>query len=792
MRTLEDYGLRTCDGDRIALQGVRLTGQLRGLLFEAAVEQRFSNREDHHVEIVYTFPLPWQAVLLGVDVQMGERTLNGCVIEKPEAEARYEDALSDGDAAILLEQNPDHSYTLNLGNLAPGEEAVITLRYAQTLAFEGKGLRLLIPTVIAPRCGDPIRDGGLKPHQVVEHSLTADHPFEMAITLNGAFQHATIASPSHPIRDELPNSANGFVRTVSLSRRGALDRDFVLALDQLEPESLAVLARDAVEAEKVVVLASFCPHLPTTEPPPVSVKLLVDCSGSMNGDSIAAARRALHRIVDGLAPGDRFSLSRFGGTVEHRSRLPWKATECTQRAARRWIDDLQADLGGTEMENALMSTFGQGEDSAGDVLLVTDGEISAIDRTIVAAQHSGYRVFIVGIGSSPAESHLRRLAEATGGACDFVAPGEAVEPAVVRMFTRLRSPRLTNFSLRWPEGCTPLWQSPIGASVFNGDTVNVFALLDQVPVGNVCLYGLRDGAPHPEEIGHLRFESEIDDGTTLSRMAATVRVQEGERQGFHSAMAEVRRLSVAYQLLNAQTSFFLVHPRDAADKAVDMPVLRQVRPMLPAGWGGTGSVMQCLAVDYSALDVPAVCRKGRNDTTSKQMDPVADRYDIPAFLRRKPVEIDRQNEQYWGTTPEYTGLTPLGLADYLNRTARAQWPTTYAGLRQIGLGGGVVDWLELVIATKETGGAWPEATVVATFLTVMALPETAATLTRAGSRRPSIASLAQSLRGLFDRKAQVPAEHIEPQLANLLMAALDGLSAERWPDKVFALDGVEY
>ncbi len=791
MRPLDNYGLRTADGDRLALQGVALTGDLRGLLFEAAVEQRFANREDRHVEIVYTFPLPWQAVLLGVDVRLGERTLSGCVIEKPEAEARYEEALSDGDAAILLEQNPDHSYTLNLGNLAPGEDAVITLRYAQTLVFEGQGLRLLIPTVIAPRYGDPIRDGGLKPHQVVEHSLTADYPFEMAITLNGAFQHATIASPSHPIRDELPGSANGFTRTVSLSRRGALDRDFVLVLDQLAPESLAVLARDAVEPEKVVVLASFCPHLPTPKAPPVNIKLLVDCSGSMNGDSIAAARRALHRIVDGLAPGDRFSLSRFGGTVEHRSRSPWKATECTQRAARRWIDDLQADLGGTAMENALMSTFGQVISSASDVLLVTDGEISAIDRTIVAAQSSGHRVFIVGIGSSPAESHLRRLAEATGGACDFVAPGEAVEPAVVRMFSRLRSPRLTNFSLRWPEGCTPLWQSPIGASVFNGDTVNVFSLLDKVPAGNVCLEGTRDGAPHPEEIGHLRFEGEIDAGTTLSRMAAAGRVHELERQGRRGAMDEVRRLSVAYQLLNSHTSFFLVHPRDEADKAVDMPVLRQIRPMLPAGWGGTGSVLRSAPIDYSALDIPAVCRKGGNAPTGTPTDSVTDRYDIPAFLRRKPVDIDRRDALHWAATPEYTGLTPRGLAETLKKTARAQWPTTYAGLRQIGLGSGVVDWLELVISSQETGSAWPEETVVATFLAVMALPETAATLTGAGTRRPSIASLTQPLRGLFGRKAKVPAEHIDPQLADVLMAALGDWSAERWPDKVFALEGVE-
>jgi Ca-activated chloride channel family protein len=73
------------------------------------------------------------------------------------------------------------------------------------------------------------------------------------------------------------------------------------------------------------------------------------------------------------------------------------------------------------------------------VLLITDGEISAIDSTLDSARQSGHRVFVVGIGSSVAEAHLRRLAQESGGACDFLAPGEAATPAIVRMFTRMRA-----------------------------------------------------------------------------------------------------------------------------------------------------------------------------------------------------------------------------------------------------------------------------------------------------------------------------------------------------------------
>ena len=59
------------------LEGVRASGDLRRLLLEMAVEQRFCNRGDKCVEVVFTFPLPWGAVLMGVDVLLGGKRLTG-------------------------------------------------------------------------------------------------------------------------------------------------------------------------------------------------------------------------------------------------------------------------------------------------------------------------------------------------------------------------------------------------------------------------------------------------------------------------------------------------------------------------------------------------------------------------------------------------------------------------------------------------------------------------------------------------------------------------------------------
>lgn len=121
MGQFEDIGLYTKGGEPVLFKGAKINGRLEGLLFEATVEQRFVNSESKNVEVVYTFPLPWGATLLGVDVTLGGVHLSGKVVDKYEAEVGYENALSEGHAAVMLERNNDSSYTLNLGNLAPGE-----------------------------------------------------------------------------------------------------------------------------------------------------------------------------------------------------------------------------------------------------------------------------------------------------------------------------------------------------------------------------------------------------------------------------------------------------------------------------------------------------------------------------------------------------------------------------------------------------------------------------------------------------------------------------------------------
>jgi Ca-activated chloride channel family protein len=598
--------LLTCtDGDAQGpvLQGVEAVGHLDGTLFELSVRQSYRNTTDRNLEVFYTFPLPSQAVLLGFASELNGSRMQGQIVRKQHAEQQYEQALSDGDAPVMLEALGDGLHTANIGNLQPGDELVIELRFAQLLSFEQGRLRLGIPTTIAPRYGNPAA-AGLQPQQAPGVSIVSAYPLKLSIGFGKAFDAATVECLTHRMR--MDSEAEG--TRYALEPGAWLDRDLVMSVQLNGPSpALLVCATDSANAAAPVVkMAVFQPQIDVPRSS-IALRVLVDCSGSMAGDSLTSARSVLNGMLNVLSDQDTLSLSRFGSSVEHML-SPNRCSPDIKRWLVPAVARMEADLGGTEMELALRAVFElktRDQDASADILLLTDGEIWEADAVIASARASRHRIFVIGLGASPTEGVLRRLAETTGGAAEFVTPGEAFEAAARRMLTRMRQPRHSGAKVEW--GAEPVWQTELPINIFGGDTVIAFAGFD--------------GAPSPQATTRLVGNDEqgrtvmlsamqgraSSTGDTLARMAAARRLasSEGSR-----ALA----LALNYQLLSSETHCILVHVRAANAKATEDAKLHQVQSMLAAGWGGTATVMAAQSVD-AVFEPPAFLRRQALDAS---------------------------------------------------------------------------------------------------------------------------------------------------------------------------------
>lgn len=629
-------------GEQVALTDVSVSAVLRDLLSEVTVSQTYRNDERVNIEAVYTFPLPIDAVLLELQVEIGGRVLKGVVVEKKAAEEAYEDAVASGDVAVMLEAVEPGLYTMNVGNLLPEEKVTITFSYASLYRWTGDRLRFFLPTTIAPRYGASPH----LPHQAPESSLMVENQFSLRVEILGSLREAQFTCPSHQVK--LAKSADKVLITLRQAK-AVMDRDFILSVKA--PQATRSFALCGADGEGAAAVASFLPFFPGLQQPrPLNLAIVIDCSGSMQGDSIEQAKQALEVILDTLQADDRVTIIAFGSTINALSDRLLPCSESNVDKAKRFAMKLDANLGGTEIDQALHAAYSAlaklSESDSTDIFLITDGEVSSWEIVLKEAKRSGHRIFTVGVGSAVSEAFVRGLASSTSGECELVSPQEGMADRVVRHFERMRAPRAKRVTLHWPEGAHDIAPSKLG-SVFDGDTVIACARFDSPSINGTVVLEVetRNGELVRQElpISMAPLPASPEQMSAVARLAASARLKElDDRAGLETALR--------YRLVSPCTNWLVVATRPEGEKAQDLPAIRKVPQTLAAGWGGIGTGAMPKArimtssdiagIDYFAYHampvMSAVTRRKRASTKmEKALQPWVEKHGIPAFLRKK-------------------------------------------------------------------------------------------------------------------------------------------------------------
>ena len=576
--------LTSTQDSTIALESVSANAVISVATTQTTITQTYTNDEDCPIEAVYTFPLPVDAVLLDMTVRLGERTLAGQIVPKTDAERDYEQAIDEGKRAIMLEMLEAGLYTMNVGNLQPGEQCEIEYRYALLNRWNGSTLRFSLPSTIAPRYGDPSARG-LQNHQAPTYSADAGYTLDLKATLDESLSGAIVTSPSHPIA--LDNESG--TTTVRMAPgTAAMDRDFVLNIESSEwAGSSATLAQDR---KGWVVHTSFCPQVPQPAARvPLAIKLVIDCSGSMSGDSIAQAREAMVRILDSLHPGDHLSIVRFGSQHEvvTGSHAMAEVTDISRADIRCSLERMDADMGGTEIASALRAAvqIPVPDGLRGDLLLITDGNVWEHDDSVRIISDSGHRAFTVGVGSAVTEAYVRDLAEKTGGACELVQPMDNMAEKIHRHFLRMHAPRCNDVRLAWESAPSRTSPEQVPAA-YDGETLHFFSWFDDKPAGEIDVKLVLDSGEEVTQSITMRSDDELVDDdlgvSSIARIAAarTIAGLRNDSTGMQTA--------VDYQLMSPWTNCIVVDREETGDLQRKLPELRQVPQHLAAGWGGLG------------------------------------------------------------------------------------------------------------------------------------------------------------------------------------------------------------
>ena len=186
-------GLFICGQEKaVPLKSLSVQAFLQGYVVGFRSTLTYENKTSNPLEVFFRTPVDDSYAVVGLEAQIDGRKIRAEIQEKEKAKEMYKEAISRGRTAVLGEEKQGDIFSLKLGNLPPGENAVIQLTMVGELAVEPDGaVRFVLPTVLKPRytpagSTDPLAPQNPTSETGPVHHATGPLEYKFAMVINGA------------------------------------------------------------------------------------------------------------------------------------------------------------------------------------------------------------------------------------------------------------------------------------------------------------------------------------------------------------------------------------------------------------------------------------------------------------------------------------------------------------------------------------------------------------------------------------------------------------------------------
>ena len=437
---------------KLAMQRLWLAGQVLPAGARLVVQHVFRSEEKKAIEVIYSFPLPRDAALRRFRIT-GEGFEAHSELQPTEAAVKaYEEGIERGALSALARRYGDGVVNLTVGNIRPEETVTVHLEILCGVELRDDGFRFRFPFTLAPCYHARAKAAATKPGEG-EMELPADefgdvilppfredasslHQVGFELSIVSPLGLDEIGSPSHPVRVKPDGGCSA--RVTLAAERDVPNRDLVL------DSHFASVASQVLAGRRKDGTGHFAAIVPSwafgaSAEAPRRVVIVLDRSGSMSGDPLAQARKAIEACLGALSETDSFGLVAFDtDALTFRPELVSGTREMRDQA-HQFLMQVYA-RGGTELSKGFLEAAKLLRGGGGDILILTDGQVSGTERILENARAAGARLHCLGIGSASQDRFLALLARETGGVSRFVTPRERVDLSAVDLFASVGRP----------------------------------------------------------------------------------------------------------------------------------------------------------------------------------------------------------------------------------------------------------------------------------------------------------------------------------------------------------------
>lgn len=543
------------------LLGTDIEAHVSGPVASINYSQQFYNHSQDFVEGTYVFPLPENAAVHAMSIQIGDRRIEGEIKEKAVARKIYEQAKRDAKRAALVQQSKPNLFSSSVANISPGETVQISIQYSSILDIAGQTFGLRIPMTVTPRYSSAMKADSnaagavLSTDEIPSFSNIA----KLSVTIDGQAMLTDIASDSHSVSSQFLGGQYQIATHVPSVK---MDRDFQLSWRLANGAATqSALFHQEVEGEHYGLLMAVPPAADQHDYDPARELILVmDTSGSMGGEAIRQAKQALLESLKHIGPNDRFNLLEFNSDTRSLFSSTVPANDKNLARAKRFIRGLEAE-GGTEMLGAIESALNMPGDSnlLRQVVFVTDGAISNEDKLFAAIHQllGRARLFTVGIGSAPNSHFMRKAADFGRGSFVHINRTDEAAEKIAGLANKLEYPVLQDIEIQLPQGVTSEnWPVKV-PDLFLDEPVLVAMKFDRFP-SFVTLSG------YGKDVFSQRIETRHGDANSkVAILWARQKIdalmdQQIRNNAMDSERDEIVEIALNHKLLTRYTSFVAV------------------------------------------------------------------------------------------------------------------------------------------------------------------------------------------------------------------------------------------
>ncbi len=397
------------------------------------VDQVFVNPHPFQVEGTYVFPVPEGAVISDFAMWVDGQKLSGEMLPADRARQIYEDIVRRQRDPALLEYIGRNTFRARIFPIPAGAEKRVEIEYTQVLNLDNGLVHYVYP----------LNTERFSPQPIPKVSVHVEIHSHEAIK--------AVYSPSHAVGVERRGDYNASVGYEDSDIHPDADFELYYTVAQ-EDIGLNLLSYMGDEGGFFLMLLAPQVQVDTTQVVARDVVLVLDTSGSMRGDKLAQAKKALAFVLDHLNPEDRFNLVEFSTGVRHFSTRLVGVGE--RDAARRWVNGLEAQ-GGTDINRAMLEALPYADSTRPTVIIfLTDGlptegvvEVDKILSNIDRAITAGVRIFAFGVGDDVNTLLLDRMSGDHRGASAYVRPGQSIDEQVSALYAKISTPLLSDIQV---------------------------------------------------------------------------------------------------------------------------------------------------------------------------------------------------------------------------------------------------------------------------------------------------------------------------------------------------------